>query len=166
MQRYTPSYRLNVVEKALHRATHETLVQCATQQGIGYSTLTRWMAQARNDGLRTAGERPQEKRPQDWSAAQKLQALIETAALTEQDQGGYCRQHGIFQQNLIQWKQEFMRTPDSQTTALKAENRMLKEELKQVQRELARKEKALAEAAALLVLKKKAQTFYASDADA
>lgn len=155
MKKHTRSFKLKVVEKALHRPTHETLAQCAVQQGVGYSTLTRWMTQVKQGELSAVAAVAEEKRPQEWNSAQKLQAVIESAALTEEDQGRYCRRQGIFQPQLTQWKQEFMRPSKETDQVLKTENRALKEELKQVRRELARKEKALAEAAALLVLKKK-----------
>ena len=165
MEKHTVSFKAKAVEQALHRLAPETLAQCAMRIGIGYSTLTRWMTQAKQGELTPAGAVAPEKRPRDWSAAEKLQAVIESAVLNEEDQGRYCRQHGMFVPQLTQWKQEMMRSPSEQTPVLKAENRALKEELKQVKRELARKEKALAEAAALLILKKKVQAIFGSDAD-
>lgn len=165
MEKHSVSFKVKAVEQALQRSAEETLAQCAARNGIGYSTLTNWMTQAKQGKLTVTDTVVQEKRPRDWSAAEKLQAVIESAALSEEDQGRYCRQHGVFAAQLTQWKQDMMRSPNEQTPALKAENRALKEELKQVKRELARKEKALAEAAALLILKKKAQAMFGSDAD-
>lgn len=155
MEKHSVSFKVKAVEQALQRSAEETLSQCAARNGIGYSTLTNWMAQARQGKLTVTDTVVQEKRPRDWSAAEKLQAVIEIAALNEEDKGRYCRQNGVFGPQLTQWKQEMMRSPNEQTPVLKAENRALKEELKQVRRELAHKEKALAEAAALLILKKK-----------
>jgi len=165
MEKHSISFKVKAVEQALQRSAEETLAQCAARNGIGYSTLTNWMTQAKQGKLTVTNTVVQEKRPRDWSAAEKLQAVIESAALNEEDQGRYCRQHGLFAAQLTQWKQDMMRSPNEQPPALKAENRALKEELKQVKRELARKEKALAEAAALLILKKKAQAIFGSDAD-
>ena len=155
MEKHSVSFKVKAVEQALQRSAEETLAQCSARNGIGYSTLTNWMTQARQGKLTVTEAVVQEKRPRDWSAAEKLQAVIESAALNEEDQGRYCRQRGLFAPQLTQWKQDMMRSPSEQTPALKAENRALKEELKQVKRELARKEKTLAEAAALLILKKK-----------
>lgn len=165
MEKHSVSFKVKAVEQALRRSAEETLEQCAARHGIGYSTLTNWMTQARQGKLTVTETVVQEKRPRDWSAAEKLQAVIESAALTEEDLGRYCRQNGLFASQLTQWKQDMMRNPSEQAPALKAENRALKEELNQVKRELARKEKALAEAAALLILKKKAQALFGSDAD-
>jgi transposase-like protein len=93
------------------------------------------------------------KRPQDWTAAERLRALIETAGLSEGEVGSWCRGHGLHSHHLLQWRRELTagRSGDkaAQETlrALRAENRELKQALR-------RKEKALAETAALLVLKK------------
>jgi transposase-like protein len=93
-----------------------------------------------------------------------LEALIETAGLSEEELGSWCRGHGLHTHHLAQWRRELAgeRTGGkaSQETlrALQAENRELKKALR-------RKEKALAETAALLVLKKKAQAIWGERED-
>ena len=159
------AFKLNAVEKALGRRDDETLEQVAQQIGIGYSTLTRWMTQV-NAGKLTPPSTSSSRRPEDWSAQERWQALIDTAALTEAELGVYCRRHGLYTHHLQHWKDAFMRkTPDETTQTLKAQNRALKDENKRLQRELHRKEKALAEAAALMILKKKVQGLYGEDED-
>ena len=80
--------------------------------------------------------------------------------------GIYCRKHGLFSHQLQQWKEEFMSQKTEQKNtqqlselkALKAENKLLKQDLR-------RKEKALAKTAALLVLKKKADLIWRETED-
>ena len=166
--RQSTTFKLKAVERALNRTTSETLEDIAQQFNIGYSTLTRWMSAARqNKIVSDSGEIPaREKRPRDWTAQEKLQALVDTEALSDQETGQYCRGKGIFQHQIEQWKQALMnQASPPKTDKLVAENRTLKQENKQLQRELQRKEKALAEAAALLILKKKAQALFGSDED-
>jgi len=104
------------------------------------------------------------KRPQDWTGEERLQALIETAGLSEEQVGSWCRGHGLHTHHLAQWRRELTagRPGDqgSQETvrALRAENRELKKALR-------RKEQALAETAALLVLKKKAASIWGERED-
>lgn len=161
------AFKLNAVEKALGRHEDETLEHVAQQIGIGYSTLTRWMTQVNTGKLTTTISTSASRRPEDWSAEEKWQALLDTATLTEPDLGVYCRRHGLYSHHLQQWKDAFMRkTTDETTQTLKAQNRALKDENKRLQRELHRKEKALAEAAALIILKKKAQALFETDEDA
>ena len=161
-------FKLTAVDKALHRGGEQTLESVAMELGIGYSTLTRWMTQV-NTGKLTAplaASVSASRRPEDWSAPEQWQALLDTANLTEPALGVYCRRHGLYTHHLQQWKDAFMRKQDdAPTQRYKAEIRDLKEQNKALQRELLRKEKALAEAAALLVLKKKVQALYGEDED-
>jgi transposase len=104
------------------------------------------------------------KRPQDWSPEEKLQVVIEAATVSEEDLGAFLRRQGLHEAQLKQWrqlvlsglKQQPMRSGKTTT----ADARRVRE----LERELTRKEKALAEAAALLILKKKAQMIW-GDAD-
>ncbi len=97
-----------------------------------------------------------EKRPQDWNKSEKLQAIIDCACMDEKSLSAYCRQKGIYPHHINQWKQEFTENKSKEaTTSEPNQLKKLKEENKQLKSDLQRKEKALAEAAALLVLKKK-----------
>src|SRR5690606_33848549 len=99
-----------------------------------------------------------EKRPQEWSPQQRLQALLDTNALAPEALNAWCREHGIFVHQLQAWKTEF--SAPAKPAADAGELRKLKGELAGLQRELARKDKALSEAAALLVLQKKYQALW------
>lgn len=139
--RQSTTFKLNAVESALKRTNNERLEDIARQFNIGYSTLTRWMANARQNKLipDSGSELAVEKRPQDWTAAEKLQAIIDTEPLAEQERGRYCREKGLFQHQVEQWKQVLMnQASPTKTDKLAAENRTLKQENKQLQRELQR----------------------------
>lgn len=93
-----------------------------------------------------------------WTSAQRLMALQQSYALDDMARAGWCREHGVFEHQLTQWHQEFcMLTvlPGSREAA--GAFRDLQRQHEQLQRELRRKEKALAEVAALLVLQKNFQ---------
>lgn len=165
---HTQSFKLKAVEKALNGSGHQTLGQLADQLDIGYSTLTRWMHDVKQGKLTeaSAADPTKHKRPGDWTVEERLQAIVDTERLNEQEKGRYCRGKGIYQHQLEHWKQALMsKQNDAQSGTLKAENRALKAENKRLQKELTRKEKALAEAAALMILKKKAQALFGSDAE-
>lgn len=167
-KRQSTEFKLNAVDKALQRRGEQTLESVATELGIGYSTLTRWMS-AVTTGKLTAPSIPSaspSRRPEDWSVPEQWQALMDTAGLAEPELGVYCRRRGLYTHHLQHWKDAFMRKhDDAPTQRYKAEIRDLKEQNKVLQRELVRKEKALAEAAVLLVLKKKVQALYGEDED-
>ena len=95
-----------------------------------------------------------EKTPQDWSTAEQFQALQETYSLTDEALQAWCREHGVYPHQLTSWKEAFCsvnREPKPKPGELKS----IKHENYELKRELVRKDKALAEAAALLVLQKK-----------
>jgi len=167
-KKHTQSFKLQAVEKALSRSEHQTLGQLAEQLGIGYSTLTRWMLEVKQGKLaEESAPMAKSKRPVDWTAQEKLQAILDTERLSEQDKGRYCRQKGLYSQQIEQWKEQLMSKPQNNNEQqYKAQIKALKEENQRLQKELARKEKALAEAAALMVLKKKAQALFGSDEEA
>ena len=104
------------------------------------------------------------KRPQDWPPEEKLQAVIEAATVAEEDLGAFLRRQGLHDAQLKEWRQLVLsglkQQPGRSGRASTAQARRVRE----LERELTRKEKALAEAAALLILKKKVQSIW-GDAD-
>src|SRR5690606_5661826 len=92
------------------------------------------------------------------SPEQRLQALLDTNNLSTEQLNAWCRERGIFAHQLQAWKAEFCMPTKPPADAV--EVRKLKTEMAGLQRELNRKEKALSEAAALLVLQKKYQALW------
>jgi transposase-like protein len=99
---------------------------------------------------------------QAWSAAARLDAVILVAALDESGKNAWCREHGVYPAELDMWRA-------SATTALAEPElpranpqttRQDKKRIKELERELLRKDRALAEAAALLVLSKKVAAIF------
>lgn len=162
--RYTQSFKQQAVEKALNRTEETSLGEIAETLGVGYSTLGKWTAKARNHGLGAVSDETlsslstmiKEKRPQDWNWEERRNRVILCGSLDEEAVGEQCRQQGLYPHHVKQWQQDFMsetrlKTKATSRTALnelKRENNALKKELR-------RKDKALAETAALLVLQKK-----------
>lgn len=105
---------------------------------------------------------PLEKRPQDWTSSEKFEALLKVNNMSEEEINSYCRTKGIFSHHLEVWKKEFKKEKSNKYQD-KRETNALKAEIKALQKELRRKDKALAEAAALLVLKKKVHEIWGSD---
>jgi hypothetical protein len=109
-----------------------------------------------NNGTMTT----KEKRPQDWNAAEKFQAIIDCAPLDDEAISAYCRQQGLYAHHIKQWQHKFIQ---SQSGQKRGQLNVLRAENKQLKSELNRKEKALAETAALLVMKKKAQATWGNE---
>jgi len=152
---YSSSLREQVVSAVLSGSRPQR--EIAEQFGVSRSTVQNWLRQARKGS--TMGSKP--KRPQDWNREERLEALLETHHLGDEELGQWCRERGLHTHYLEQWRAELTREgspSDTDTKALRQENREL-------QKELRRKEKALAETSALLVLKKKAAAIWGERED-
>jgi len=139
--------------------------EIAEKYGIGLSTLQKWLRQYRTEGTNNMVNK-KEKRPQDWTSQQRLEALLETAGLSGESLGSWCRKHGLHSHHLEQWKREAMSVNRNKPEIkVQEEMKRLREENKQLHKELRRKDKALAEASALLILKKKVDTIWGDNED-
>jgi transposase len=172
--RHTQSFKMQAVEKALSRAAGVTLKEIVDELGIGNSTLGRWMRDARNNDLEcTAGgsilmssDKRREKRPQDWSLEERLEIVMACALLDEGKMSEYCRKQGVYPHHVNQWKLDFASgNASSEKENTRQEMKNLKNENKALRKELNRKDKALAETAALLVLQKKVHAIWGNDED-
>ena len=164
--KYTNEFKIEIVKKVVSKSPDTTLSSIARSFGLKTSTLHGWVKAIKDKILKedppTSGGSI-EKIPSSWTSSEKLEAILDTSKLSSEEISEYCRKKGIFPHHLKQWKQEFIHTKthsgeEKQIRELKLENKRLNTELN-------RKEKALAEAAALLVLKKKAQKLWKEDED-
>jgi transposase len=171
---FTPSFRMQAVEKALGRSSGTSLREVAEGLGVGKSTLNNWIVKSRSheldsvstDGMFRSNEMVKEKRPQDWSREERLEMVIACDSLDEAAMSERCRGKGIYPHHVKQWKLEFVDgTAVDLRTRQDSESRGLKHEIKDLKKELWRKEKALAETAALLVLQKKVRAIWGNDED-
>ncbi|CUH38647.1 hypothetical protein JSE7799_01443 [Jannaschia seosinensis] len=95
--------------------------------------------------------------------------MIETASLNAVELGEYCRRRGIYPDQLTVWREAYARANDWERAAsrqIARETRDANKRVQQLERELARKEKALAEAAALTILRKKAEAIWGPEGGA
>jgi transposase-like protein len=143
------------------------------ETGVSRSTLYRWadeagkLAQLNVENPITTNplQRPSRmKRPQDWSAKEKLAAVLEAAALSDEELGAFLRSKGLHEAQLQQW-QEQMLSGLNPAPAQRGKKAPETKRVRELEKELRRKDKALAETAALLVLKKKAQAIWGDGDD-
>jgi hypothetical protein len=99
------------------------------------------------------------KRPQDWSLNERFQLILDSQGKEGEIQSAWRREQGIFPHHLHAWRKDFA-TGTSEAAVSRSEWRDLKVNYQTLQREWKRKEKALAEAAALWVLQKKYQALW------
>jgi len=106
-----------------------------------------------------------EKRPQDWSLEERFQIIVKCEGLTKNEASSVCREMGLHLHHLTQWKSEFTSTKQARSPAEKTEMKTLKNKNKRLKREVNRKDRALAETAALLVLQKKVNAIWGNEED-
>ncbi len=96
----------------------------------------------------------------DYSAEARFAIVLEAATLSETELSQYCRENGLYPEQVQQWKQACI---NGNTKPVSVSNSSDKKRIKELEKELHRKEKALAETAALLVLRKKFNARFGED---
>lgn len=155
--RYSEAIKASVLAKAM-ALNAPGVVELANEFNIPIGTIYTWKSNMlKKQNLKQINA----QRPKDKSAAAKLQAVIDTAEMPEHELGAYCREHGIYTHHLKEWKQRFLESFDAVGDKVnKTEHKQAVHENKKLKQELHRKDKALAEVSALLVLKKKADLIW------
>ncbi len=160
-----PTERREAVLKKMLPPSNKPLVEIAQEEGISEATLYNWRKQARAEGRLMPDA---DTTPAGWCAADKFSAVLESAAMNEAELSRFCREKGLYPEQLQQWRQACEQANDwdrAQAQQLKAQRRGDEQRIKALESELRRKEKALAETAALLVLRKKAQAIWGEPED-
>ena len=141
----------------------------AEETGIPQPTLSRWLREAgsvtgMSNGTKSSGERgapptplapdtdgPAARRPQDLSPLERAKVVVDASALGEDERGTFLRQRGLHPEQLAQWREAL----EAALTSTPRRPRRESQRVRELEREIARKDKALAETTALIVLKKK-----------
>ena len=170
-RKYSQTFKIQAVEKVLLRADNVTIKEVANSLGVDVSSLNRWRIEAKQQTLNITPTNEislltQEKRPQDWTLEERLNMIISCAVLDDKALSEHCREQGIYPHHVAQWKLDFANGSQSDNKpASRHEVKILKHENKALKKELNRKDKALAETAALLVLQKKVHEIWGNDED-
>lgn len=164
MKHYPLERKETVIQKMMP-PTNMSISSLAAESGITQSTLYNWRKQAKSRGVAVPGDG---KNAEQWSSVDKFAVVLETAALNTAELAEYCRKKGLFAEQIEQWKHACMganASADEQEKQHKLQGRADKKRIKQLEVDLRRKEHALAETAALLVLRKKANAIWGESED-
>lgn len=162
MARYSPERKAAVMRKLLP-PENRTVREVSEEEGISEVTLYNWRKQAREQGVAVPGSG---KQSEDWSPEAKFAVVVETATLSEAELSEYCRSKGLYPEQVKAWKEACIAgsaTEAERRQAERADARRDRKRIKELERELRRKEKALAETTALLVLRKKLNALWGED---
>lgn len=151
MARYGQTFKDRAVAKLLPPQS-APLEAVAVEVGVSAATLQRWREDAQSKPARGPL----------WTAAARLEAVVTTAAMDEASKSAWCRTHGTFPADLQKWRASCttaLADPEEARASPQA-SRSSRLRIKELEREVLRKDRALAETAALLVLSKKVQAIF------
>ena len=167
MRRYSETIKADV-RRRMSPPARQSVAQISKELGIHIATLYAWRKAWRMQGEVVPAS---EKAPETWSTADKFTVVLESAGLNATELGAFCRERGLYPEQVDRWRQaaqdanaNSMLTMADQKD-LEKRHQQDQREIKRLQQELRRKDKALAEAAALLMASKKIQAYWGEDGE-
>ena len=150
-----------------------TATALSSELGISQPTLSRWLRGAQDSLGSMSQDRstapasspaPKARRAADWPAEERLRVVVEAGRLTEAELGAFLRREGLHEATLREWRAAALEglSPDG-TTRSKQKRSSDQKRVRELEREIRRKDRALAETAALLVLQKKVQAIWGNE---
>ena len=167
MRRYSEAVKADV-RRRMSPPQRQSVSQISAELGIHVVTLYNWRKAWRLQGEVVPAS---EKDPEGWGATDKFTVVLETAGLNATELSAYCRERGLYPEQVERWRQASQDANEKPVLTLKEQKELERlraqdqREIKRLKQELRRKEKALAEAAALLIASKKIQAFWGEDGD-
>ena len=154
MARYGQTFKNKAVARLLPPES-AAVAEVEREIGVGVATLERWRSEAL----------AQPERERIWTAAARFDAVLSTASMDEAARSAWCRAQGVYPQELAAWRQAATHAlADPQEARVSPQQtKQDKRRIKELERELRRKDKALAETAALLVLSKKVSAIFSKE---
>jgi transposase len=156
---YSKEFKESVIKRMMP-PNPVSVPQLCKETGVSDVTLYKWRKDYKNRGIAVPGDH---SKPENWAAEDKLAVIIETAGLNIAQLSEYCRSRGLYPEQVDQWKTAALSGYQHNAQVEEEKIRSRREDRKQIKRlesELRRKEKALAETAALLVLSKKCEAIW------
>lgn len=164
-KRYSDKFKSRMIQRMTGR---RRMSACALSKEVGVAqpTLSLWLREA--GSLRAVKDdekkrTPPARRAEDWPAHEKLAAVMESESIAEADLGVWLRRRGLKEEHLRQWRESALSGVAARPPRASSESR---KRVKDLERQLKRKDKALAETAALLVLQGKMEALWAEEDDA
>jgi transposase len=163
---YNEAFKSKMVQRMLGPSAMSANA-LSSETGVHQPTLSRWLRAARGT-MPSMSSRPRPplgssvgsapRRPEEWKPEERLRAVVEAAGLKEGELGEFLRRSGLHEATLAEWRAGALEGLRPQKA-----NRQEDKRVRELERELRRKERALAEAAALLVLQKKARAIWGDE---
>jgi transposase len=162
MKYYPDELKTSVIARMLH-PNNANIPELSKETGIPKDTLYMWRLKARGHRFNPSSK---QHAVTGLNSEDKFNIVVETARMNQEELSAYCRSKGLYPGQIEKWRRQCAKANDAVVPKADREKaRQQERQIKQLKAELRRKEKALAEAAALLVLKKKAQELWGDRQD-
>lgn len=155
MAKYSNERKDHIIKQLLP-PINGTVSKLSEKEGIPQSTLYNW--RLRNQSTVGDMESRKNKGSNKWNVEQKLAVVVTTYSMTADELNVYCRENGLYPEQVKEWKSNFLvgqANAQADKNDIAAKNKEMSKTIKKLKKELDRKDKALAETAALLTLGKK-----------
>jgi hypothetical protein len=162
MREYSKEFKDSLIARMLP-PNNEDVQQLARDTGVPKDTLYSWRLKHRHGA---ADALARQVGSGDLNGEEKLAVVIETASLNEVELSEYCRRKGLYPEQVRAWRKACVQAnAPSAPRVDQTRARVQAQRVKQLEAEVRRKDKALAETAALLVLQKKVQAIWGDPED-
>ncbi len=164
MTKHPPELKEKIVARMMP-PKNESIHTLARETGISEGTLHQWRKQARKNGFAAPADGKESER---WSPQDKFLIVMQTYAMNEAEFAEYCRSKGLYAEQIEAWRDVCMQANGGVAQQSAQYQQALKQEKKRsrdLEKELRRKESALAETAALLTLRRKARAIWGDGED-
>lgn len=163
-QKYNKEFKDSILRRMMP-PENISIAKLSEETGVTETTLYKWRNEARIKGYATPGDG---RGAESWSTEDKFLIVMETYSMNEEELSAFCRSKGLYKEQIEAWRDACKNANGrelSQTRQLSTELREEKKRAKLLEKDLQIKEKALAETAALLILRKKARAIWGDPED-
>lgn len=158
-KRYDDDFRDWAVQQMMP-PLNRSVAELAVAIGVTPQSLRNWRQMARDKGLIVPGNN---KTSDQWSSADKFNAVMETAPLNEVELSQYCRIKGIYPEQIQQWRLACQNANAVVEPKLNKKQTVEQKRINELERQLLRVDASRKEAVALLELRKKANAIWGKD---
>ncbi len=155
VKNYSTNFKETMLQKVFADKTN-SVKAIAKQQGMPYETLSTWVRKAKESSMTDTPSKFSSR----LSLEQKFQLILEAQSLRGEEFGKFLREKGLFSHQLEQWKKDLIQSFAQLSPPRKKENDPNTLKIAQLEKEIALKDKTLAEASILLLLKKKHENLW------
>ena len=157
-RKFSREFKEAMVKKLIARGS-QTVEQFSEENGMAVSTITRWKSECANiSGMKHKNNKSK------YSAETILQIISETHSLNEEELGLYVRQKGLHTNQIADWRACILSAITAPKVSLNQKDAR-DSQIKDLEKDIRKKDKALAEVSALLILQKKVSLLWGTHAE-